>query len=444
MSRPASLNAAPKNHDRMGGVNKFHEQAKNAGETALAGRKVVGTYLSRIAVVAACTLALQSPASAQSTTGVIQGNGTGTGAIRSCEVGQPGESDIRPCISEQSINEAIDDRIQAAGGGTPGPNTVGSGQIVDGSVTGTDIADGSVTGTDIADGSVTGTDIADGSVTGTDIADGTVTGDDIQDGSVTGTDIADGSITQSDLASNSVGSAQIIDQSVTQADLADSSVGSAQIIDNSVTQADLANNSVGSAQIIDQSVTQADLSNNSVGSAQIIDNSVTQADLADNSVGSAQIIDNSVTSADIENGTIQNEDIAAGAVNSESIENDSILLEDLNGEVRQYINSGNSNTLTQANNYTDRRVNALQQQVNRNADIANDGVAMALAAQVPTLSEGTVQAVTIGYGYYSGSSAISIGGTTRIEDTDWQAFGTLGYGFKAEKFGLSVGLLWSR
>ncbi len=70
--------------------------------------------------------------------------------------------------------------------------------------------------------------------------------------------------------------------------------------------------------------------------------------------------------------------------------------------------------------------------------------AIALAARVPTLAAGTVQAVTLGYGYYSDSSAFSVGGIARVEDTNWQVFGTVGYGFRAEKIGLSMGLLWSR
>lgn len=350
MVKTASLNAAPKNHVCKAGVNRH-------GAFVGYVLKLFGIAKPLTLGVAVSLTILVSHAhtvSAQSTTGVIVGDGTGSGAIRTCDVGQDTETDNRPCISNNSINQAIDDRIQAAGAAHHGADTVGSSQIINNSVTSADIQDGSVTGTDIADGSVTGTDIQDGSIT------------------------------------------------------------------------------------------QNELSDNSVGSDQIIDQSVTQADLSDNSVGSVQIIDNSVTSNDIANGTIQNEDLAESSANSHTIENDSILLEDLNGEVRQFIDNSNSNTLTQANAYTDRRVNELQQQVDRNADIANDGIAMALAAQVPTLSEGTVQAVTMGYGYYSGSSAFSIGGTARIENTNWQVFGTLGYGFRAEKIGLSMGLLWSR
>lgn len=350
MVKTASLNAAPKNHVENGRVNRPRAFSVNV-------RKIAGvaTTLSLGAGGGLAWIFLMSATATAQTagSGLQVGTGVGTGPIRLCGGGDPGDQG-RACISNSTINQAIDDRIQAAGAATPGANTVGSSQIINNSVTSADIQNGSVTGTDIADGSLTGTDIQDGSVT----------------------------------------------------------------------QNDLADNSVGSAQIIDQSVTQADLANNSVGSAQIIDNSVTTDDIA--------------------NGTIQIEDLAEGSVNSQTIENDSVLLEDLNGEVRQYIDNGNSNVLNQANNYTDRRVNQLESKVDRNADIANDGVAIALAAQVPTLSDGTVQAITMGYGYYSGSSAVSIGGTARIEDTNWQVFGTVGYGFRAEKIGLSMGLLWSR
>ena len=215
MVKTASLNAAPKNHVAKVGVNQ--RPTISANVRTVAGSAKTLTFGAMIGLTVLVSQA--NTASAQSTTGVIVGNGTGSGAIRTCDVGQDNETDRRPCISNNSINQAIDDRIQAAGAATPGANTVGSSQIIDNSVTGADIQNGSVTGTDIADGSVTGTDIADGSVTGTDIQDG--------------------SVTQNDLSDNSVGSDQIIDQSVTQDDLADNSVGSDQIIDQTVTQNDL-------------------------------------------------------------------------------------------------------------------------------------------------------------------------------------------------------------
>ena len=304
------------------------------------------------------------------------------GVLQTCSVDNGnGASETTPCID-------IDDL------GQPGANSVGSAEITNNSVTGADIRNGTVTGTDIANGSVTGTDIADESVTGTDIADETITGSNIQDGTVTGTDIADGGVENINLGDNSIDSRTIEDQSIQNVDLGDNSINSRTIEDQSIQNVDLGDNSVNSRTIEDQSV--------------------------------------------------QNDDLADGSVNSRTIENDSILLEDLNGEVRQFFDNGNANTLRQANAYTDRRVDALEDRVNRNAEIANDGIAMALAAKVPSLADGHTEAFSIGLGHYAGSTAIAAAGTARLEGTNAQVYGTLGYGFRGNRLGVSMGVIFSR
>ena len=344
------------------------------------------------------------------------------GVLQTCSVDNGnGASETTPCID-------IDDL------GQPGADSVGSVEITNNSVTGADIRNGTVTGTDIANGSVTGTDIADESVTGTDIADETITGTNIQDGTVTGSDIADGGVENINLGDNSIDSRTIEDQSIQNVDLGDNSINSRTIEDQSVQNVDLGDNSINSRTIEDQSVQNVDLGDNSVNSRTIEDQSVQNVDLGDDSVNSRTIEDRSV----------QNDDLADGSVNSRTIENDSILLEDLNGEVRQFFDNGNANTLRQANAYTDRRVDALEDRVNRNAEIANDGIAMALAAKVPSLADGHTEAFSIGLGHYAGSTAIAAAGTARLEGTNAQVYGTLGYGFRGNRLGVSMGVIFSR
>ena len=270
---------------------------------------------------------------------------------------------------------------------------------------------------------VTGAQITDGSVTGADIAPETLTGSNVQDGSLTGADIASETIT----------GANVRDGSLTGADIASETLTGSNVQDGSLTGADIASETITGANVRDGSLTGADIQ----------DQSIAQADLSDNSVGTDQIIDDSVTGADIQNESLQNEDLATNSVNSRTIENNSIRLEDLNGEVSDYIDASNAQAMEASRAYTDYRADQLQSQIDRNAEIANDGIAMALAAKVPSLAEDAEGAFSIGLGHYSGSTALAAGGTAWLPGTDTQLYGTVGYGFKSSKIGASIGLMFS-
>ena len=73
-------------------------------------------------------------------------------------------------------------------------------------------------------------------------------------------------------------------------------------------------------------------------------------------------------------------------------------------------------------------------------DLALDGIAIALASKVPSLANHENSAVTVGLGNYAGATALSVGGTIRIQDTNMQLYGTVGTGFKSKKLGSSVGI----
>ena len=82
------------------------------------------------------------------------------------------------------------------------------------------------------------------------------------------------SLTSSDLGPNSVGSGEVLNESLTSSDLGPNSVGSSEVLDESLTSSDLGPNSVGSSEVLDESLTSADLGNGSVGSGEIASGAV--------------------------------------------------------------------------------------------------------------------------------------------------------------------------
>ncbi len=152
----------------------------------------------------------------------------------------------------------------SGGGGGVGPDTVGSAEVIDNSLTAADLGANSV-----------------GS-------------DEISIGAVGTSEVADNSITSADLGTNSVGSAQI----------SFGAVGTSEVADDSLTAADLGTNSVGSDEI----------SFGAVGTSEVADNSLTASDLGAGSVGSSEIIDGSISGTDIQNGTIGTADINSSQI----------------------------------------------------------------------------------------------------------------------------------
>ena len=97
--------------------------------------------------------------------------------------------------------------------------SIGSNQIVNGSVRTVDLRDSAVNSAKVADTSITANDLGTDSV-GTD---------EIAENAVASPEVAPDSLTAGDLAANSVGSSEVADQSLTQDDLGPNSVGSSEL-----------------------------------------------------------------------------------------------------------------------------------------------------------------------------------------------------------------------
>jgi hypothetical protein len=54
-----------------------------------------------------------------------------------------------------------------------------------------------------------------------------------------------------------------------------------------------------------------------------------------------------------------------------------------------------------------------------------------------------MNAVSVGIGAYNGSQAISISGITRLQNSNAKLYGSVGYGSRAKKVGVSGGVMWS-
>jgi len=91
--------------------------------------------------------------------------------------------------------------------------------------------------------------------------------------------IVNGSIRTVDLRDSAVNSAKVADTSITANDLGTDSVGSDEIAKDAVNSDEIAENAVTSSEVADQSLTQNDLGPDSVGSSELQAGSVRASEL---------------------------------------------------------------------------------------------------------------------------------------------------------------------
>ena len=117
--------------------------------------------------------------------------------------------------------------------------SIGSNQIVNGSIRTVDLRDSAVNSAKVADTSITATDLGTDSVGTDEIAKDAVKADEIADNAVASPEVAPDSLTAGDLAANSVGSSEVADQSLTQADLGTNSVGETEVAADAISADEL-------------------------------------------------------------------------------------------------------------------------------------------------------------------------------------------------------------
>jgi hypothetical protein len=102
---------------------------------------------------------------------------------------------------------------------------------------------------DVIDGSLQSRDIKNGKVKNVDIGRNQVTTSKIKAGNVRTSDIKAGNVFTTDIAGGAVNSAKVSNESLTSADLATDSVNATEIADNSITSAKVTNNTLTTADI---------------------------------------------------------------------------------------------------------------------------------------------------------------------------------------------------
>ena len=330
---------------------------------------------------------------------------TGTGAHRSCD---------DPSDAEGAFSCVLVDELD---NGTPDPNSVGSAEIINGSI-----------------------------------------------GSA---DLAPNSVGSSEIANSAVGASEIADGSVGSSEIGNNAVGASELADNSVDSAAIQTGAVGSSEIADGTIGAAEIDADAVGADELADDAVDTASIQNRAVTNDKIEDGAVSSAKIENGTVLVEDLSAGVID-EIDEKDTAILtaantsaDDGDAETLQTANAhadeGDARTLKFANRYTDeigertyqrskaytdQQVGALRRDMNTLGDTLSDGIAIALAAKIPALENGAYNALSVGLGNYNGSTALSVGGALRL-DTNVVAYATLGIANRTQKLGTSLGVMWS-
>jgi hypothetical protein len=159
-----------------------------------------------------------------------------------------------------------------------------------------------------------GGDLAGSSYPNPEIAPDTVGSPEVAQQSLTQNDLAPDSVGNSEIANDSVGLSELATGSVDQSEIVAGGVSSSEVSDDSLTASDLAPDSVGSSE----------LGTNAVGSPEVLPDSLGAADLAANAVGAIELESDAVDTAAVQNGTLQNADLAAGAVNSTTVANGSL------------------------------------------------------------------------------------------------------------------------
>lgn len=107
--------------------------------------------------------------------------------------------------------------------------TIGSNQIVNGSVRTVDLRDSAVNSAKVADTSITATDLGTDSAGSEEIAKDAVKSDEIAENAVTSSEVAPDSLTSGDLASNSVTSLEIDNQTINSNDIGPNAVNADEL-----------------------------------------------------------------------------------------------------------------------------------------------------------------------------------------------------------------------
>jgi hypothetical protein len=136
----------------------------------------------------------------------------------------------------------LEKKINSLSGGTPAPDSVGTSQIINGTITTADIALGTI---DISN--LSASCIASLSGGGGGLTANSVDSSHIINGSILTADICDNAITNAKIAHNAVGNTNVIDLAITHAKLSSNCVESHNIKDRTILGIDISLGQIGEA-----------------------------------------------------------------------------------------------------------------------------------------------------------------------------------------------------
>ena len=146
--------------------------------------------------------------------------------------------------------------------------------------------------------------IINGQVKNQDLAPNSVGTGKVIDHTLTGNDLANGAVGPAQLAPNSVDSSKVADGTLTGADIANLAVNTPQLQDLAVVGSKLANGAVDTSKLADAAVTTPKLANHAVSSAKLGLFSVGGFTVKTGGVNSRAIADRAITNTDIKFGTV--------------------------------------------------------------------------------------------------------------------------------------------
>lgn len=178
---------------------------------------------------------------------------------------------------------------------------------------------GTITGDMLTAGTITATSIAAGTITGSLIASGTILAGNIAAGTITSAQIAAFTIVAGNIAAATITGTQIAATTITASNIAASTITGAKIAAFTITAGLIQANTITAAQIQAGTITATEIATDTITATQIAANAITTSELASGSVTAAKIVAGTITSTEIASSTITGSNIAGSTITASKI-----------------------------------------------------------------------------------------------------------------------------
>ena len=198
-------------------------------------------------------------------------------------------------------------------------NSVGSVQIITGSVDADVLSEGSITNILISANAIEAANIAAEAINQVHIAANSIESVNIASETIQSVDIAANAIENVNVAANAIGTANITAGSIDTVNIAANAIRSAQIESGTIDTVNIAANAIESANITSGAIDTVNIAANAITFQEIESGSIQSVNIAANAIGIQQIAANSIDAVKIAANAIGIQEIAAGSVDSVKI-----------------------------------------------------------------------------------------------------------------------------